>query len=100
MYERGEREPSDEIKKQMAVFFNCTVDYLIGKSDIKNELSQDIIMKMNTVYSSIPDKNRALLGAYEVANNLIVINGDNLSEEDIEKIKEYAELLRGKSKKN
>lgn len=35
-YESGERTPSDDIKIKMAELFNCTLDYLMGKSDIRN----------------------------------------------------------------
>ena len=36
MYETDKREPSDEIKIQMCELFNCSMDYLVGRSDIKN----------------------------------------------------------------
>lgn len=36
MYERGEREPSLEMLEAIADYFNVDMDYLLGKSDIKN----------------------------------------------------------------
>ena len=36
MYERGEREPSFEMLEAIADFFNVDIDYLLGKSDVKN----------------------------------------------------------------
>ena len=36
MYERGEREPGLETLEAIADFFNVDMDYLLGKSDIKN----------------------------------------------------------------
>lgn len=36
MYETDKREASDDIKIKMAELFGCSVDYLIGKSDIRN----------------------------------------------------------------
>lgn len=36
MYERGEREPSFEMLETIADFFNVDIDYLLGKSDVKN----------------------------------------------------------------
>ena len=35
-YEKGKREPDIETLKQFASFFNCTIDFLLGKSDIRN----------------------------------------------------------------
>lgn len=35
-YESGANAPSDEIKLKMCEIFNCSLDYLMCKSDIKN----------------------------------------------------------------
>lgn len=35
-YEKGDRIPSDDIKLKMTEIFNCSLDYLMGKSDIRN----------------------------------------------------------------
>lgn len=35
-YESGDRIPSDDIKLKMCEIFNCSLDYLMGKSDIRN----------------------------------------------------------------
>lgn len=35
-YESGDRIPSDDIKIKMCELFNCSLDYLMGKSDIRN----------------------------------------------------------------
>lgn len=42
-YESGERTPSDDIKLKMTEIFNCSLDYLMGKSDIRNP--EDTIKK-------------------------------------------------------
>lgn len=44
-YESGDRVPSDDIKLKMCELFNCSLDYLMGKSDTRNpELnSKDIL---------------------------------------------------------
>lgn len=36
MYERDEREPNDEIKLKLSNFFNVSIDFLLGKSDVRN----------------------------------------------------------------
>lgn len=35
-YENGDTIPSDDIKLLMSNLFNCTIDYLLGKSDVRN----------------------------------------------------------------
>lgn len=35
-YEKGDRVPGDDIKLKMCEIFNCSLDYLLGKSDIRN----------------------------------------------------------------
>lgn len=40
-YEKGKREPDIETLKQFAEFFNCSIDYLLGKSDIRKPSSID-----------------------------------------------------------
>ena len=93
MYESGKREPSDELKKQMADFFNCSVDYLIGNSDIKREPSQILGF----------DKAK-ILEALEIVRkgkpNTIEIETDDLTDEDIEDIKEFIRFKRERRKKN
>lgn len=41
-YESGDRIPSDDIKLKMCEVFNCSLDYLMGKSDIRNPEKIDI----------------------------------------------------------
>lgn len=35
-YEKGDRIPSDDIKLKMTEIFNCSLDYLLGKTDTRN----------------------------------------------------------------
>ena len=36
MYEVNSREPSDDIKTKIAEYFNVSIDYLLGVSDVRN----------------------------------------------------------------
>lgn len=42
MYEKGDRKPSMEVLIKLSEIFNCSIDYLLGKTDIRNmdELKQ------------------------------------------------------------
>lgn len=40
MYERNLREPNNELTIKFAEFFNVSIDYLLGKTDIRNSGEQ------------------------------------------------------------
>ena len=49
-YESGDRFPSDDIKLKMCELFNCSLDYLMGKSDTRNpELNSEDILDLAKV---------------------------------------------------
>lgn len=39
-YESNQRTPSDDMKLKLSSIFNVSIDYLIGKTDIKNYLDE------------------------------------------------------------
>ncbi len=43
LYEKGERNPSMEILNQLSTLFNCSIDYLLGKSDVRNPKQENDI---------------------------------------------------------
>jgi transcriptional regulator with XRE-family HTH domain len=45
-YEKGKREPSIEKIKLLALYYNCSIDYLIGSTDNKNSNSDSIIASL------------------------------------------------------
>lgn len=93
MYESGKREPSDELKKQMADFFNCSVDYLIGNSDIKREPSQILGFDKAKIIEALEIVRKG-------KTNTIEIETDDLTDEDIEEIKEFVRFRKERRKKN
>ncbi len=36
MYETNKREPSDDMKLKMCELFDCSLDYLVGRTNIRN----------------------------------------------------------------
>jgi len=72
-YEAGNRTPSDEIKEKIADYFCVSVDYLLGRTDIK-DLQRNEIRSENTK----------------------VLDVSGLPDEDIRKVEEYIELLKQK----
>lgn len=58
-WEQGKRNPSDETLKRFSEFFNVSIDYLVGNTDIKNsaELSDtDLLNIINTGSASYDGK--------------------------------------------
>ena len=72
-YEAGNRTPSDEIKEKIADYFCVSVDYLLGRTEIKG-LQENEVRAEN--------------------NRFIDVTG--LPEDDIKKVEEYVELLKQK----
>jgi len=79
MYESGKSTPDDELKKKIANYFNVTLDYLMGVTDIKNPYI---------------DINSKIIKANEK------IDVTDLPEEAIKQVEEYVEFIRHKLKIN
>lgn len=57
MYENGNSTPNDEIKLKIAEHFNISLDYLLGKTDIKNYTDDPnitIALHSDTDYDELP----------------------------------------------
>lgn len=46
-YEKGEREPNSEMLIILADYFNCSIDYLIGRSD--ERIDESVLDKVNEI---------------------------------------------------
>lgn len=75
-YESGDRIPSDDIKLKMCEIFDCTLDYLMGKSDIRN-----------------PEEIKNIQHA-----NSGGLNTDGLDEEDLKELQAQADYMKWKKK--
>lgn len=72
-YESGANAPSDEIKLKMCELFNCSMDYLMGKSNYKNE--DDYLNKnIDNIADTLDNIEKFCIKALE--NNLEVIDFD------------------------
>lgn len=76
-YEKGDRVPGDDIKLKMCEIFNCSLDYLLGKSDIRN-----------------PEELKNVKFA-----NSSGLDTEGLDEEDLEELQRQIEYMK-KLKKN
>jgi transcriptional regulator with XRE-family HTH domain len=60
MYENGNSTPNDEIKLKIAEYFNVSLDYLLGKTNIKNYYSTDkeftVALHSDKEYDDLPEE--------------------------------------------
>lgn len=92
-YLSGERSPRIEIVNKIAEYFNVSIDYLLGVSDIRNpvvEAYKDLLER-----KAIQEK-----GKEELVIGLSRENKDVLTEEDKEEITRFAEYVANRRKEN
>lgn len=82
-YENNERFPDQEMLINIANYFNVSVDYLLGRTNIKEPI-EDIVSEKQQDYSSSKKS----------------IDAEDLSPESQEDLKKYIELLKLKDMKD
>lgn len=73
MYEKGNRIPNVEILEQMSELFDVSIDYLLGRTDIKqynkpfdNELDKNLYVKTKKLDN---ERKKAVLNIVELLGN-------------------------------
>ena len=56
MYEQGRRKPSYELLEELCDYFNVDMDYLTGRSNIKNRFQENLKNKREKNYEADLDK--------------------------------------------
>lgn len=107
MYEQGRRKPSYELLEEICDYFNVDMDYLMGRSDIKNRyqagLKYDWENKKeeNNIFSQLTDEELAKLEKFNNMSTVMFMNeGNDISDKDKETLAiAYAEVLISQRKK-
>jgi transcriptional regulator with XRE-family HTH domain len=74
-YETNKREPDNDTLSRIAEYFNVSIDYLLGRSDICNPSNKDQLETTKAYHN---------------------LDASGLSDEDIKKVEEYIDLLKQK----
>lgn len=88
-YEKNEREPNSEVLMQLADFYHCSTDYLIGRTDVEEKNSikaEDIISERDREH--IKKYNSLDLFGKEVVNSVLDIEYRRCTSNQSEKPKE------------
>lgn len=78
MYESETRKPSMEVLLKLSEIFDCSIDYILGKSDIRNPENKDL------------DKLQIGLSAKDYSN---------ISDEQLKQIEDFAKFVLKDNKK-
>lgn len=109
MYEQGRRKPSYELLEEICDYFNVDMDYLMGRSDIKNRYQAGLKYdwenkkeeKENDIFSQLTDEELVKLEKFKNMSTVMFMNeGNDISDEDKETLATaYAEVLISQRKK-
>jgi toxin-antitoxin system, antitoxin component, xre family len=107
MYEQGRRKPSYELLEEICDYFNVDMDYLMGRSDIKNRYQAGLKYdweeekEEKDIFSQLTAEELAKLEKFKNMSTVMFMNeGNDISEEDKETLATaYAEVLISQRKK-
>ena len=109
MYEQGRRKPSYELLEEICDYFNVDMDYLMGRSDIKNRYQAGLKYdweskkeeKENDIFSQLTEDELAKLEKFNNMSTVMFMNeGNDISDKDKETLAiAYAEVLISQRKK-
>ena len=107
MYEQGRRKPSYELLENICDYFNVDMDYLMGRSDIKNRYQAGLKYdweeekEEKDIFSQLTAEELAKLEKFKNMSTVMFMNeGNDISDEDKETLATaYAEVLISQRKK-
>lgn len=93
-YEKDEREPNSETLVNLADFFNCSVDYLVGRDC--NAINDDVLDKVNIIDQALLEQYGNIYQA-KIAQNIRDLNNqyDNIFPIETKKFPMLGEIACG-----
>lgn len=93
-YERGTREPDNETLAKLAEIFDCSIDYLLGRSNIRNG---SISAALNKVHAAVSDDPELLAFWQELSERedlqTLFRQTKDLSPEAIKRVIRYIKMV-------
>ena len=89
MYERGEREPGIEMLEAIADHFNVDMDYLFGRSEIRNRYNLSFTNENNTDSSLSEKEEKEHIKKYHTLDEHGKDIVDTIMDKEIERINKY-----------
>ncbi|BEO98136.1 hypothetical protein FNCP11_04520 [Fusobacterium nucleatum] len=107
MWEKGERIPRPKLLQELCDYFNVDMDYLMGRSDIKNRYQAGLKYEWEDkkeekdIFSQLTDEELAKLEKFNNMSTVMFMNeGNDISDKDKETLATaYAEVLISQRKK-
>lgn len=88
LYESGKSTPDDELKKRIAEYFNVSLDYLMGVSDIRNPYKEED--------EKLSDLDKFLLELKKKA----IERGIEFNEDSVDDLLDLYEFIKSRNKKS
>ena len=107
MWEKGERIPRPKLLQELCDYFNVDMDYLMGRSDIKNRYQAGLKYEWEdkkeekNIFSQLTKEELAKLEKFNNMSTVMFMNeGNDISDKDKETLATaYAEVLISQRKK-
>lgn len=102
-YEKGTREPNIQQLIKIANFYNCSIDFLVGREEIEQEKKQPEQVELE-VEDDLTDKQKELLNIIKDMNNddinKVIGYAYSLNEKEITTEEKIEKLLKEYKNKN
>ena len=89
MYENSNSTPNDEIKLKISEYFNVSLDYLLGKTDIRNYEDNS---PLNSINEKLDTNGLKTLAAH--------FDEEEFTEDDLDDIENFIKFIVSKKKIN
>ena len=107
MWEKGERIPRPKLLQELCDYFNVDMDYLMGRSDIKNRYQAGLKYEWEDkkeekdIFSQLTEEELAKLEKFNNMSTVMFMNeGNDISDKDKDTLATaYAEVLISQRKK-